>query len=196
MNIVLCQAWRQVAIIATLALLSGLPAAAQQQYPERKPGDDVKDARIREAAGLRPGKNLLFNGWGVTPAGEHVPISDLALKLVVSPDKKLLLAASAGFNNTGLSLLDIKSRRVTQFLPLQKIWNGLAFSLDGKRIFVSGGDSGRVHVFNYADGAGHPRRRPSSRRRRRGRCFWREWPCIPRPARSMFATKPMMRSGC
>ena len=72
--------------------------------------------------------------------------------MVVSPDKKMLLAASAGFNDPGLSLLDIASRRVTQFFPLQRIWNGLAFSLDGRRIFVSGGDSGKVHVFKYADG--------------------------------------------
>ena len=134
-----------------MALLSMLPAGAQQQSPVRKADDDVKETRLREAAGLKPNENLLFNGWGVTPAGEHVPISDLALKLVVSPDKKMLLAASAGFNDTGLSLVDIASRRVTQFLPLQRIWNGLAFSLDGRRILVSGGDSGRVHVFKYAD---------------------------------------------
>ena len=125
---------------------------AQQQSPVRKASQDVKDAAIRQAPGLRPNENLLFNGWGVTPAGQHVPISDLPLKLVVSPDKKMLVAASAGFNDTGLSLLDIASRRVTQFLPLQKIWNGLAFSLDGRRIFVSGGDSGEVHIFMYADG--------------------------------------------
>ncbi len=156
MNIVLCQAWRLVAMVTTLTLLSALPAAAQAQHPERKPDDDVKDARIREAAGLQPGKNLLFNGWGVTPAGEHVRISDLPLKLVVSPDKKMLLAVSAGYNDTGLSLLDIKARKLTQFLPLAKIWNGLAFSLDGKRIFVSGGDSGRIQVFKYADGKATP----------------------------------------
>lgn len=156
MNTLLCRALRQAAVVAALTLLSAIPVAADQQRPERKPGDDVKDARIREAAGLLPNENLLFNGWGVTPAGEHVRISDLPLKLVVSPDKKMLLAASAGFNDTGLSLLDIKSREVTQFLPLPKIWNGLAFSSDGRRIFVSGGDSGRVSVFKYADGKAEP----------------------------------------
>jgi len=142
--------------VATIALLSILPAGAQQQSPVRKADEAVNAARVREAPGLRPNENLLFNGWGVTPAGQNVPISDLALKLVVSPDKKMLLAASAGFNDTGLSLLDIASRKVTQFLPLQRIWNGLAFSLDGKRIFVSGGDSGQVHVFKYADGKATP----------------------------------------
>ena len=49
----------------------------------------------------------------------------------------MLLAASAGFNDTGLTLLDIGLGRVTQFLPLTKVWNGLAFSQDGRRIFVS-----------------------------------------------------------
>jgi YVTN family beta-propeller protein len=45
---------------------------------------------------------------------------------------------------------------VTQFLPLPKVWNGLAFSKDGHRIFVSGGESGMIHVFNYADGKATP----------------------------------------
>jgi YVTN family beta-propeller protein len=142
--------------MAAMAFLSILPTDARQPSRVRRASDDVKDPQVREAAGLKPNENLLFNGWGVTPAGEHVAISDLALKLVVSPDKKMLLATSAGFNDTGLRLLDIKSRKVTQFLPLQKIWNGLAFSLDGRRILVSGGDSGRVHVFQYADGKATP----------------------------------------
>ena len=116
----------------------------------------MKAPELREAQGLKPSENLLFNGWGVTPAGQHVTISDLPLRMVVSPDKKILLAASAGFNDPGLSLLDIASRRVTQFLPLERIWNGLVFSLDGRRILVSGGDSGKIHVFKYADGKATP----------------------------------------
>jgi YVTN family beta-propeller protein len=152
MTSVFYHARRLGAVASIVATLSFLPADAQGQAPSRKADEGVNTARIREAQGLRPGENLLFNGWGVTPAGAHTPISDLALKMVVSPDKKVLVAASAGFNDTGLSLVDIQSRRVTQFLPLQKIWNGLAFSLDGRRIFLTGGDCGRVHTFKYADG--------------------------------------------
>ena len=147
----LYQARCQAGLLAAMALLIVWPCGAQEESPARKAGEAVNDAQVRLASGLKPGTNLLFNGWGVTPVGEHVPISDLALKLVVSPDKKMLLAASAGYNDTGLSLLDIATRRVTQFFPLQRIWNGLAFSLDGRRILVSGGDSGRIHLFKYAD---------------------------------------------
>jgi len=80
----------------------------------------------------------------------------MALKFALAPDKKMLLAASGGFNDTGLTLFDIAGKRVGQFLPLPEVWNGLAFSKDGRRIFVSGGDSGVIHVFTYADGKATP----------------------------------------
>jgi len=143
-------------VVAAIVVAGPMGAHAQQNTPSRTPDEDVNSPKLRETAGLAPGTNLLFNGWGVTPAGEHVTISDLALKLVVSPDKKMLLAASGGFSKTGLTLLDIGARKVTQFLPLPRVWNGLVFSKDGRRIFVSGGSSGKIHVFNYAEGKATP----------------------------------------
>src|SRR6266496_3450181 len=131
-------------------------STAAQSLPTRKADEDVKNPSVRRRAGLKPDSNLLFSGWGVTPAGEQVPVSDMALKFVISPDKKMFLAASGGFNDTGLTLFDIAGKRVGQFLPLPEVWNGLAFSKDSGRIFVSGGDSGVIHVFTYADGQATP----------------------------------------
>src|SRR3954471_8013281 len=129
---------------------------AQTVSPTRGADEDVKSTEVRQRAGMVPGKNLLASGWGVTPAGEHVRISDLPLKMIVSPDKRMLVTVSGGFNDTGITLLDIKTRKVAQFLPLKECWNGLAFSRDGKRIFVSGGDTGLVHVFDYKNGSATP----------------------------------------
>src|SRR5882724_322594 len=135
------------------ALLLAPCATTWAQSPAvRKTTEDVNDAAVRGRPGLQPDAHLLFNGWGVTPAGSAVPISDLALKLLIAPDKKTLVAVSGGFRNPGLTLLDISGRRVTQFLPLAKAWNGLAFSKDGRRIFVSGGDSGKIHAFSFTEG--------------------------------------------
>ena len=128
-------------------------AVAAGAAPVRGPDEDVNSPELRARSGLLPNEHLLFNGWGVTPAGQHVPMSDLALKLVVAPDGKRLLAAHGGFNQHGLTVFDIASRKQTQFLQLPRSWNGLVFSSDGKQCFVSGGNSGQVHVFNYADGA-------------------------------------------
>ncbi|MDB6111722.1 MAG: phosphoesterase [Pedosphaera sp.] len=120
--------------------------------PLRSPDEDVNSPEFRSKSGLQPNEHLLFNGWGVTPAGEHVPMSDLALKLVIAPDQKRLFAVHGGFNQHGLTVFDIATQKQTQFLPLAESWNGLAFSRDGKQCFVSGGDSGQIHVFRYTSG--------------------------------------------
>src|SRR5437764_602426 len=110
--------WRAL-VVGALAVLSSFVSTGQQP-PTRGPDEDVRSPHLRTRAGLAPNKNLLFNGWGVTPAGKQIPISDMALKMVISPDKKVLLAASAGFNDTGLTLFDVTSRKVSQFLPLSE----------------------------------------------------------------------------
>ena len=114
----------------------------------------------------------LFNGWSVTPAGtiialDHLDVlvqdpdfvkpaggmtSDLPLKMVVAPDGKALLAACAGFNNTGLAVIEMAGKKVVQFIPEPRLWNGLAFSGDGTRVFLSGGNSGKILVFAYKNG--------------------------------------------
>ena len=149
---------RRFAVLLASAVFLLALASARAASPTRHADEDVKDPDVRQRAGMVPGKNLLASGWGVTPAGEHVRISDLPLKMIVSPDKRMLVAVSGGFNDTGVTLLDLATRKVTQFLPLRECWNGLAFSRDGKRIFVSGGDTGLVHVFDYNHGVATPAR--------------------------------------
>lgn len=133
--------------------LSLLAVGRAGDVPARGAGDDVKSADIRQRQGLLPGDNLLFNGWGVTPAGRHVPIrSDLALKMVVSPDGQRLIAVTGGYNDHGLAVIDIANQKLLQHLPMSEAWNGLAFSQDGKRIFVTTGDHGKIQTFDYSDG--------------------------------------------
>lgn len=146
--------WQRLLLAVLIAFPPFSPAA--QTLSTRTADEDVKSPSVRLRPGLMPKDSLLFNGWGITPAGEQLAISDMALKFVVSPDQKMLLAVSAGYNNPGLTLFDLAGQRATQFLPLPKVWNGLAFSKDGSRIFVAGGDSGLIHVFNFADGKATP----------------------------------------
>ena len=140
-----------LAFTVTLTVLycSHLTVRGQQV---RQPEEGVNSSALRAKPGLTPNTNLLFNGWGMTPVGEHVPTTDLPLKLVVAPDKQRLVAVHGGFNRHGVTLIDIATHKETQFIPLPKTWNGLVFSADGKKFFVSGGDSGLVHVFSYIDG--------------------------------------------
>ena len=77
---------------------------------------------------------FLQKTWGVTPAGRQVKVSDMPLKMLVAPDGRALVAVSAGFTNTGLTLLDLATQSVTQFLPLKACFNGLAFSRDSQAV--------------------------------------------------------------
>ena len=138
------------ALVAALVGIATQNAMAADQAV-RQTDEDVNSSAVRERQGLHPDKDLLFNGWGVTPAGDKVPVTDLVLKMVVAPDKKRIVAVNGGFNQHGVTLLDPVSRKQTQFLPLAESWNGIAFSRDGKRFFVSGGNTGKIHVFTYAN---------------------------------------------
>ncbi|PYV09485.1 MAG: hypothetical protein DMG07_23130 [Acidobacteria bacterium] len=90
----------------------------------------------------------LHNGWKVTPAGKHETTGDMLLGCALAPDGRTLALTSAGYSDHALYLVDVASGRVRQSLPLERSWNGLAWSPDGETIYVSGGASPRVAVFS------------------------------------------------
>src|SRR4051794_39779400 len=93
-----------------VAIIIAATKTAATELPIRQSDEAVNGASVRQRAGLRPSTNLLFNGWGVTPAGKQVSVSDLALKMVVTPDRKRVVATHGGFNNEGVTILDLTSR--------------------------------------------------------------------------------------
>ena len=137
---------------------------------------------------------LLFNGLGLSPAGQHVSISDLPLKMVIAPDRKAVVAVCAGFNNVGVNLVSLDAKHETQFIPLPETFNGLAFSPDGKRFYVTGGSQASSTSSN-TPAAKPSSKRPCSPPRRRPRCFWPAWRSTPPPASSTSATRPTTKSG-
>src|SRR5690242_8826919 len=94
---------------ALFAAASGMAFAAQDKAVASR---DVNSPALRQQARLAPGKNLLFNGWGITPAGDQIPLScNLPLKMVVSPDGRVLLTGVCGFGGTGLIVGDIAQKK-------------------------------------------------------------------------------------
>ena len=139
-----------LALLAILAPL--LRAEPKSELAARKPDEAVDAPSVRSRPGLAPSAELLFNGWGVTPAGSHVSCGDMGLKMVVAPDKKAVLTVCAGYNKQGVSVISLDEKRTAVFLPLKESFNGLAFSPDGSKFYVTGGDTGALHVFDYKDG--------------------------------------------
>jgi YVTN family beta-propeller protein len=109
----------------------------------------------------RVGENRynLPNGWTITPVGKSIPTEDLVLNLQPAPDGKAVVAQHGGYNPHGLVVIDPAKQEAVQRITLKSAWLGLAWSRDGKRLFVSGGNAnGRrptvapLYVFSYAQG--------------------------------------------
>ena len=110
---------------------------------------------------LPEGGFALPNGWKITPVGKSIPTEDLILNIQPSPDGRVVIAQHGGFNPHGLVVIDARTEQAAQRIMLPNAWLGLAWSLDGKRLFVSGGNSNHarntsgpapVWVFDYQDG--------------------------------------------
>ena len=113
-----------------------------------------------------PGGYSLPNGWRITPAGKAIATEDLLLNLKASPDGKVIVAQHGGFNPHGLVVIDARTDEPLQRIGLKSAWFGMAWSNDGKRLFVSGGNSSHarhpndiapIHVFDYAKGLLSPK---------------------------------------
>jgi len=127
-------------LLSTLVLCA-LPAAAQLPHPVQGGYD-------------------LPNGWKITPAGRAIVTEDMVLKVTASPDGRAIIGLHSGFNPHGLVVVDAKTQEAKQWIGLKSAWLGMAWSPDGKTLYVSGGNANGktdpqrapVYEFSYADG--------------------------------------------
>src|SRR3954453_17710568 len=93
----------------------------------------------------------LPNGWQITPVGRAIPTEDLILNLTASKDNRVVIAQHGGFNPHGLVVIDSASEEAVQRISLHSAWLGLAWSNDGSKLYVSGGNaSGPKHTSDVA----------------------------------------------
>ncbi|MBI4624756.1 MAG: SMP-30/gluconolactonase/LRE family protein [Verrucomicrobia bacterium] len=87
------------------------------------------------------GGYALPNGWQLTPAGRHVILPDYVLNVAPSPGGESIVALHCGHSPHGIAVIDPATLEIRQQVPLKSAWLGLAWSPDGKRLFVSGGNA-------------------------------------------------------
>lgn len=104
----------------------------------------------------------LPNGWSITPAGRSVKTEDMVLKLIPAPDDRIVIGSHSGYNPHGLVTVDERSEEAIQRIHVKTTWLGMAWSPDGKTLYVSGGNANGqkkidatlapVYEFGYSDG--------------------------------------------
>lgn len=99
----------------------------------------------------------LPTGARLDPAGSAFDVGNMPLAVSLAPETpgspgRLVLLLS-GYREQGLQVADAASGRVLQTLPQPGAFLGLAFSLDGRTLWTSGGDDDSVFRYDWQDGA-------------------------------------------
>src|SRR5262245_53642076 len=126
---------KRLAYALVLVLLAGGTWRAIDNFRMKHP---VSGAEIAV-----PGHNgpnaLLVSGWKTTPAGRQLPSGDMILSGQISPDRTLFAFTNTGYTHHGLHVVDLATEKEIATFPLEQSWSGLAFSPDGRRIYISSG---------------------------------------------------------
>src|ERR1700722_1312595 len=99
-----------------------------------------------------PFTSPLPTGVRLDPAGEAVDLGSLPINLVLTPEKSSAVVVLSGWREQGIQVVDLKTRKVTQTVLQDGAFYGAAFSPDGHRLCVSGGNTDILFVYAWKDG--------------------------------------------
>ncbi|MDG3005676.1 bifunctional YncE family protein/alkaline phosphatase family protein [Paludisphaera mucosa] len=141
--------WRKIGAVSviTSGVVSTSLFLARAQEPTAAKEAAPAPAPARYAGPTEKGF-LLPNGWTLTPAGDHVELTDLPLNIIPLADGRHALAATSGFNTHNLSLIDLETRAVVAAETVRQSWFGLALEPKAGKVWWSGGGSGLLHTFD------------------------------------------------
>ncbi len=111
----------------------------------------------------RSGTTIIPNGRQLTPRGQQIEVAPHPYGLTLSPDGSVAVTANSGVRPFSISILrDVfgKSPSVQQVPPgartdrgiLAAVFMGLAISPDNQKLYVGGGQEGKVFIFDLSIG--------------------------------------------
>jgi YVTN family beta-propeller protein len=138
---------KRLAYVFVIVLLSGGAWRAVDSYRIKHPVSGIEVTV--------PGQNgpnaMLVSGWKTTPAGRQLPSGDMILSGRISPDGKLFAFTNTGYTGHGFHIVDLATEKEVVTFPMEQSWSGLAFSPDGRRVFVSSGAGYALSDIRYFD---------------------------------------------
>ncbi|MEP6915758.1 MAG: bifunctional YncE family protein/alkaline phosphatase family protein [Acidobacteriota bacterium] len=102
-----------------------------------------------------PGQNganaMLVSGWRTTPAGRQLRSGDMILSGQVTPDGKFFAFTNTGYTGHALHIVDLATEKEVATFRMEQAWSGLAFTPDGRRVYVSTGAGYPGYDIQYFD---------------------------------------------
>ena len=131
---------------AVLALALACGTAGAQESAPRPKGEATWPGLTRA------GTVVLPNGWSLKPAGRQAKLGDFPVAIAEHPSEPVLAVLHAGYGEHEVVTLDSASGKVIARVSFKESFQGLAWSSDGKRLFIGGGWDDVVYRFDHAAG--------------------------------------------
>ena len=125
-------------VVLAAIILSAVALVSSSQPPPRE-----------QVGPLADGGFLLNSGWRVKPAGVQIPLDTLPMASLLSKDGRFLVVLNGGYHPPSLSVLDTKDGHEVGRTPVTDAWLGLAFSPNGRTLWVGGGSQASVYEFSF-----------------------------------------------
>ncbi len=130
--------WLCLLMVFTFAATVMFTPSSKAQEPPRYVGASTKGF-------------VLPNGWTLSPAGEHIALTDLPLNIMPLADNQTALVSTSGYNSHELALVDLNEKSVSDRQKVRQSWFGLTATPRVDRIWWAGGGSRLIHAFHLAD---------------------------------------------
>ncbi len=98
------------------------------------------------------GETLLPNGWSLRPVGKQVEMGDFPSRMKVSPDGRFAAILHTGWGTHEVRMVSLPEGQITSSVVVDQAYQGLCFSPDGQKLYVSRGEDEGVHVYEHRAG--------------------------------------------
>ncbi|HZS59753.1 MAG TPA: bifunctional YncE family protein/alkaline phosphatase family protein [Gemmatimonadaceae bacterium] len=111
---------------------------------------------------IASGPPRLSTGVRLDPAGRSMAVGNMPLAAVPSPDGRWLVLSMSGYREQGIEILDRATGAVVERVEQPGAFLGLAWSADGRTLYVSGGVADALYVYSWRPDASQPAVRTDS----------------------------------
>ena len=95
----------------------------------------------------------LATGVRLDAEGEFIDLGSMPLGMALAPEGNRVVAVLSGWREQGIQVVDLESKKVLQTIPQEAAFYGVAFSADGKQLYVSGGNEDLIYAYSWSHGA-------------------------------------------
>ena len=104
-------------------------------------------------AGVPEGQVVLPTGVRLDPAAASIPLGSMPLAMVASQSGDRIVVLLNGWREQGFQVVDRVTGRIVQTVAQPAAFIGVAFSPDGKTLYVSGGNEDVIYRYAWSNGA-------------------------------------------